>query len=229
MNLRFVFQIFLIATFASSCIGDDIIEDQIDPVVRILNPVDSIEINTNYSYNAAAFDQTGTRLNSPSLIWLSSDTNIISVDSVNGIAKAKALGTAMIEVQWQNNDQEYSDQNIVAVGNTTVQQASNRMGSLTTTSSYTLSGDFELEEVTGVLELSFASNYRASSSLPGLFVYLTNNPATTNGALEIGPAISFSGAHSYTLPTGTQIQDYQYVLFFCKPFNVKVGDGKFNN
>ena len=36
------------------------------------------------------------------------------------------------------------------------------------------------------LILSFAENYKTDDVLPGLYVYLTNNPNTINGALEIG-------------------------------------------
>ena len=57
------------------------------------------------------------------------------------------------------------------------------------------------------LELQFASNYTASSALPGLFIYLSNNANTNGDALEIGPVTDFSGAHSYTIPN-TGILDY---------------------
>ena len=104
-----------------------------------------------------------------------------------------------------------------------------RTGSLQTTSSYLLEGDFVLSEIDGILTLSFASNYKASTALPGLYVYLTNNPNTTSGAYEIGKVTDFNGVHTYTLPSSIGIMDYDYVLYFCKPFNVKVGDGQFDN
>jgi hypothetical protein len=99
---------------------------------------------------------------------------------------------------------------------------------LQTTSSYELKGDFVLKEEGGVLKLSFASNYQASTALPGLFIYLTNNPSTSSGAFEIGAVTEFEGAHSYDLPNSIDLMDYEYVLYFCKPFNAKVGDGQFN-
>lgn len=229
MSWRLAVSLFSITLFLSSCIGDDIVTDEVDPIVRILNPVDSIEINTTYSYEAAAFDNTGLRTNDPELRWTSTDPAILEIDALTGMAMAKQLGTCMVEVEWISGSDTSRDNNIVTVGNSTVQQSITRTGSLRTTSSYLLRGDFNLEENNGVLTLSLESNYAASSSLPGLYVYLTNNPATTSGALEVGPAISFSGAHTYTLPPGTGLNEYQYVLYFCKPFNVKVGDGKFDN
>ena len=85
-----------------------------------------------------------------------------------------------------------------------------------------------MKEEAGILKLSFADNYNASTALPGLYIYLTNNPSTNVGAYEIGAVTDFDGAHSYDLPNSISLMDYEYVLYFCKPFNVKVGDGQFN-
>ena len=35
----------------------------------------------------------------------------------------------------------------------------------------------------------------------------------------------FDGAHEYALPAGIGLLDYDYLLYYCKPFGVKVGDG----
>ena len=224
-----IVSVLIITTVLSSCIGDDLVKDSIEPEVRILNAVDSIKINSQYNFMAGAFDATGTRIDQPMLNWTSSDTSVLSINVQTGIASAKKLGTTLVEVSTHIDGTVYTDENIVSVGNTTVSQTTERSGSLQTTSSYTLTGDFVLRDENGTLKLFLAENYRASSSLPGLYVYLTNNPATSVGALEIGPAKSFNGAHTYTIPSGTGINDFQYVLYFCKPFNVKVGDGLLSN
>jgi len=59
-----------------------------------------------------------------------------------------------------------------------------------------------------------------------LYVYLTNNPSTTAGALEIGKVTVFEGTHIYTIEGDIPLNQYNYLLYFCKPFNVKVGDGE---
>ena len=46
-------------------------------------------------------------------------------------------------------------------------------------------------------------------------------------AFEIGRVATFSGVHSYTIPN-KGINDYNYIVYFCKPFNVKVGHGQIN-
>ena len=90
-----------------------------------------------------------------------------------------------------------------------------------------MTGHFTLSVNDDKLLIDIQDDYRASTALPGLFVYLTNNPNTTVGALEIGAVQVFSGAHSYELEN-VDINDYNYLLYFCKPFNVKVGDGEIN-
>ena len=100
------------------------------------------------------------------------------------------------------------------------------MCSINTTSSYALTGDFTItEDGNGGINLVFADNYNASTALPGLYVYLTNNPSTTTGSLELQKVQTFQGAHTYSIPN-VGVNDYSHVLYFCKPFNVKVGDGE---
>ena len=77
----------------------------------------------------------------------------------------------------------------------------------------------------GGVKLSLGEDYEADTSLPGLYIYLGNNPNSTADAFEIGPVTTFDGAHFYDLPT-IGIYDYNYVLYWCKPFGVKVGEGQ---
>ncbi len=73
-----------------------------------------------------------------------------------------------------------------------------KSGATVTTSSYVLTGDFTLSEIQNSknLDLQIAENYQASTSLPGLYLYLSNNPNSINGALEVRPVSTFNGAHA---------------------------------
>lgn len=213
--------------FLSSCIGDDIIEDRVDPVVRISNAIDTLKNGTSYQFEASFFNQVGKET-MIDLSWSSSDENIISISEM-GLANALQIGNALILVEGlAPSGEQVSAELLVEVGEETIVAVSERTGTLQTTSSYELKGDFVLKEEGGVLKLSFADNYVASTALPGLYIYLTNNPATSSGAFEIGAVTKFEGAHSYDLPSNIDLMDYEYVLYFCKPFNAKVGDGQFN-
>jgi len=99
-------------------------------------------------------------------------------------------------------------------------------GQIRTTSSYTLEGNFRYEHNGTQIILSIDDSYRASSSLPGLYLYLTNNPSSPEDGYEVGAVSVFSGAHSYSLPASIGLMDYKYLLYWCKPFRVKVGDAQ---
>ena len=209
-----------------SCVKDDIVQDEVDPVIRITNPLDTIGIGTTYLFLEEYLNNVGQK-EDVDVEWESSDTSIISIDQ-NGMAEAKVLGQAIITVT-SLTDPPVSATNEIVVGNSTVATTTpERTGSLTPASFYPLAGDFTLKDENGVATLALASNYEADTRLPGLYVYLSNNTASFSNALEIGKVVTFNGAHSYTLPAGTDINSYQYVLYFCKPFNVAVGDGMLN-
>lgn len=99
-------------------------------------------------------------------------------------------------------------------------------GQIRTTSSYILEGNFRYEHNGTQIILSLDDSYRASSSLPGLYLYLTNNPNSPEDGYEVGEVTVFAGAHSYNLPSSINLMDYKYLLYWCKPFRVKVGDAQ---
>ncbi len=221
--IRLQFFSFLLLLSLVGCIQDDFVADTIDPVLRITSSVDSISINSSFQFEAAYFNNVGVQT-AVDVSWSSSDETIISIDNL-GLAQAKALGQTLITASYDNGQTTISDVMVANVGQTTVSAPAERTGMISTTSSYALSGDFTLKEVGNNLVLEFESNYQASSALPGLYVYLTNNRNTIANAYEIGAVNIFNGKHSYTIPN-VGVNDYSYVLYFCKPFTVKVGDGK---
>jgi hypothetical protein len=87
---------------------------------------------------------------------------------------------------------------------------------------------------TGLLEFSdfralqFDNAFNTQSG-PDLYVYLAINfeaptaPGNTN--LELGELVSNSGAQSYDIPLGVELDDYDYVLIHCKSFNHWWGGG----
>ena len=148
--------------------------------------------------------------------------------SISSSGKVTAFnpGAAEITLEYQSGSITLSDSKTVGVGERTVITDTGASGILKSTSSYKLTGTFSVSEDGADLVVAFDEDYEASTALPGLFVYLSNNPNTISGAHEIQAVEIFKGAHSYTIPN-TAISEYQYVLYFCKPFNVKVGDGSF--
>ncbi|MGK0389869.1 MAG: hypothetical protein ACI94Y_002614 [Maribacter sp.] len=221
--MKQIFYILLVTIFIQSCIGDDFVLDGQDAELRILNAPDSIGINTDYLFEAMFLNNIGQTEN-VDIEWNSLNVNVISINN-SGMATALELGTAVIVASYDADTIVYTDSVSVAVGEETIVINEDRTGTINTTSTYALSGDFILSEEGSGVKLEFANNYNASTALPGLYVYLSNNANSVASAYEIGAVQVFSGTHSYTIPD-VALSDYDYVVYFCKPFSVKVGDGE---
>ncbi|MFT4535930.1 MAG: hypothetical protein ACJA1A_002830 [Saprospiraceae bacterium] len=220
-NLLFLFSI--ITLLFTSCIKDDINDDFVEPTIRITTTPDTIIVGSQFQFDFAYFNNVGQRENiNPT--WSSSNESLLMVDQ-SGLATAIVKGAVTITVSYTSAAVNTSESFEVNIGEVLVEVPTAKSGRIATTSSYVLEGDFEISEESGKLIISIAENYSASTSLPGLFVYLTNNISTTSNAYEIGAVETFSGAHTYEID-GIGINEYSHILYFCKPFNVKVGDGE---
>ena len=221
-----IFVTLLSVTFIS-CIGDDIVFDEVVETIRITNAPDTLALDSEYRFEYIYLDKTGNEGQAINVKWQSSDPEVIDI-SQDGNANALQSGRATIEVTALIDGVELLDQADVVVGQSTVLNNDSKSGTIKTTSSYVLEGSFTLQQTGNDLTLQIADDYRASSSLPGLVLYLTNNPNTIEGSLEISPVTVFNGAHEYLIEN-VDIEEYGYLLYFCKPFRVKVGDGKIND
>jgi len=213
----------------SACIGDDLVFDEVAEVLRITNAVDSLQVGTSYQFEITFLNNVGVASMLNDYEWSTSDPEVITIDE-NGLATAIAIGTASIRVSSTSaTGLVLEDQNDIVVSNSeTVVSTSGGEGKLVSSSSYVLTGTFALTKSGTGVTLSFEDDYEATDALPGLYIYLSNNPKSTSGALEIGAVTVFKGAHDYGIDD-VGVEDYSHVLYFCKPFSVKVGDGRIDN
>lgn len=212
-----------------SCIGEDIIDDQVDAAIKINNPLVSLAVGETYQFEATYTNNIGKEENKE-FIWTSSDNSIVSIDN-KGLATGIQTGEAILTVSTKENPSLTTTTTTLQITNETVVANQSRKGTIVSTSSYALKGNFTLDAIPNenIVKLSISNDYSASTALPGLHVYLTNNPNSINGAYEIGPVTVFSGAHFYNInDQEVQLNQYNYVLYWCKPFSVKVGEGKIN-
>lgn len=206
------------------CVGEDIVMDEVDPEVRITNAITNMQINSTWQFEYMYLNSAGMDATPDEVIWSTSDAFIATIDE-NGLARAQNYGAVSITLSATEGESE-TDTTITfqVTDDLTVVNQGVRTGSIQTTSSYVLTGDFEVSIDDGSLTIRFSSDYVADQNLPGLYVYLTNNPNSPAGGYEIGPVTVFDGAHSYTIP-GIDLFDYDYLFYYCKPFKVKVGHG----
>lgn len=222
--MKFVKNLWLCIAF-TACVGTDTVEDFVPEALEITNPLISLKIGDSYDLMYRYLNNVGME-EEAQVNWVSSNQNILEVDA-DGTLTALANGQSEISVILAEN-QQLMDKIVITASNETVLQTSGmKSGVIQTTSSYVLTGDFEVSDTSDGVQIAIADNYEASSALPGLYVYLTNNPSTVSGALEIGEVTVFSGAHTYNVTSeNLTVDTYAYLLYFCKPFNVKVGHGE---
>lgn len=217
----------LLGLSLTSCIQDDIIDDLVPEALQFTNPIDTIAFGETYQLETRFTNNIGQTEN-PSLQWWSSDDNILTVTNT-GLLTGVAKGSAQVFVALASNDLPdlIATLDIVVDEETTIVDVGQRSGAIQTTSSYVLTGDFTVVQDGMDLRIDFKENYEASRSLPGLYLYLTNNPNSVSGALEVGKVATFSGTHTYVIEN-LDIQEFDYLFYYCKPFRVKVGDGTIN-
>ena len=75
----FIF-ILITSTIVSSCIGEDIRQDEISEELRILNPIGSIVVSESYKFNTSFFNNIGEIDNSSTVVWSSSNEAVASID-----------------------------------------------------------------------------------------------------------------------------------------------------
>ena len=88
----------LLALILSGCIGDDIIEDFVEPTLRITTSADSIELNTTFQFEYAYLNNIGVQ-EQVDVTWTSSDNEVIEITN-SGLATAVGTGDADITVEY---------------------------------------------------------------------------------------------------------------------------------
>lgn len=93
---------------------------------------------------------------------------------------------------------------------------------------YEIEGDAILRTYDdGRLELSLTDDFDTPQG-PDVRIYL--NTSTSLGGIEIvdlSNANHFSGAYSVDVPSGVDIEDYDFIVFFCVAFNQSWASGEF--
>lgn len=220
--------LFLGLFLLQSCVGEDVLDDLIEERLVVINPVATLNPQESYQLSIRFFNNVGAEEFIP-VNYSSSEESVATISST-GLITTLAEGQTTINAQVTTPEgQELTDSFLLTVTNDQLEDAdpTEGFGTIRTTSSYILEGAFLIRELpeTGAVRIEIDESYRADTDLPGLYVYLTNNPSSIANALEIGPVEIFSGTHQYTI-ANTRLKDYNYLLYWCKPFEVKVGDAQ---
>lgn len=167
-----------------------------------------------------AYNFNGNRINDVTFNWNSSDESVLTVNS-SGTVKAISAGTAFVTAIINNISS--SPYRITVTGKV-------RTGSFekNPNQDHVVSGGAILKEnAYGTLKLEFDSTF-ASSGGPDIRVYLSVNQSISGNSFEVGTLKSTSGKQTYNISSSVNINDYDFVLIHCVPFNITFGWAKLN-
>ena len=217
------------ALLVFSCVKTDLVNDRVDPKIFISNPLISLKDGESHQFEVNYFNYVGKEIENPNVSWSSNNEAVLTITE-DGLATGVSSGMSTVTASLTTEEEALtiSNTNVVTVSlDETIETSVKFEGTIVTTSSYQLEGSYVLEvQDNDVLRLSLGDDYKADTSLPGLYVYLGNNPTSIANAYEIGAVTVFQGAHFYDLPESIGLYDYNYILYWCKPFGVKVGEGQ---
>ena len=192
-----------------------------DEELRIVVQTHSMEVGTQFQFEAQFFDRSGEV--DPTVVadWASSDPDIISINQ-NGLARALVLGEATISASANGKTSSV----LVSVFSDLTQTT--RSGSLEGRG-YNISGSFTLQVEDDQLILSF-EDASIDPNAPGPYFYLSNQEGSVTGGVNLGKSQdgTFSINVSEVAPE-TTINSYDYVIVWCEPFNVTLGLGPLSN
>ncbi len=219
--LPFVIFLFLI----TSCEKEDVIDDIVAENLRITSrTLDTLEVGDDFQFEAMFTNNVGIE-EEVNLTWGSQHTEIATIDANTGLATALMEGSTYISALYQSNNTLLKDSFLLVVGDTTVLfEEQTFTGSFT--GAYDIQGDFEVSQEGEGIIIKILSNYAHDGGAPGPYLYLTNNINSIAGAKEIGNVTAL-GSHTFNVAE-TSLFDYQYLLVWCKPFNIRIGYGKIN-
>jgi len=187
--------------------------------VEISATTNQIMVNETLQFTAVVKNLKDEVIPNPmNLQWSSSDPAVLSIDA-NGLATANGVGSADIQATVNNVSSNTS--------NVLVSQAmtSARTGTFSGRNGYRVNGRVTMQAKSGGgLELSFSSTFSTQNG-PGLYIYLGNND---RGGIQIQKLSQTSGSFKVDLPSSISIDDYDYVLIWCKPFSAAFGAAKLN-
>ena len=154
------------------------------------------------------------------LKWVSTDTSVLKVSgsgTVTAIGPGKAVVLLELDSVLSNPVNFTISQNI-------------RTGTFIPRpgSSYHVEGEVSIFiDDQGELQVMFRESFKTSSG-PGLGVYLSPTEQVTSASLRLGALQSVTGNQTYNVPSGSGINDFDWIIIHCEPFDVSFGYAQLN-
>ena len=188
-------------------------------LVEVTGAKSMLDLSESVNLTARALNAEGQEVSNVDITWESTDSSIASVSS-NGIVTGENTGSADIIASADQVTGSYP---------VTVGQTSERMGQFESLNGYQTSGSVKLTLGTDeAVDINLGDDFSADNG-PGLYVYLSNNRSSISGGVEIGELRSNKGADTYNVPADVTLDEYDFVLIYCRPFGVGFGSAELDN
>ena len=184
--------------------------------VVIKNDTNKLFKGEQYQFEAEVLNGFGVKINT-SVSWSSSDSSVLSISN-SGLADALSQGVANITATAEGVNSSPVQMAVLEGAN------GRRSGNFQDENGYSVSGSVEMRPASGNnFELSF-TNFNCQPG-PALYIYLGNS---TTAGIEIDELKQLTGDFVVPLPANIQLNDYQYVLIWCKSANAAFGSARLN-
>ena len=171
-------------------------------------------LNETTTLTAMAKNINGDIIPGVVITWETDSAEYASVNAASGFVTANGYGTSNITAVADGIRSNPAIVQIIRRGDFS---GSNSKGSA------------KLKVENGILTLETSSDFSVSTSPPDLRIYLGNNRNNVNGAVEVASLNQRSGAQSWNVASPVTIQDYRYVIVWCKQFGGTYGVADLGN
>ncbi len=202
-----------------------VIEDDNNAVARVTiqNAPSYLTIGSSVQLQAKVYNAANQELNGQQVSWSGSNAGVFQV-SASGVVTGLSAGAGAVTA---------SSAGISSLPVTIqVQPAGGlaRSGQFSGNSGYSVSGTATLQQDGDNLALTLGSDF-SSGNGPMLGVFLAKTAAgglSSQNSLKLGDLQKNTGMQVYSVPAGVKLNDYDYVVIYCIPFNVRFGTAKLN-
>ena len=181
-----------------------------------------VEVGESINLSAIVQDLAGVTLSEP-VSWSSSNPAVASVDAM-GTVEGLAEGITQITASAAGIDSPPLEITVSPIG------PDSRTGSFEGRGGYDVDGTVTLTEDGSGIRVDLGADFESSSGGAGLYVYLSSvdsGPLTGSNSFNAGMVSNLDGSSSYNAD-GVGINDFDYVVIYCEPFNLYFGIAELN-
>lgn len=189
--------------------------------VVIQGAQNTIGVGATLQLSARVYNAAGGELSAQIVSWSTTNAAVLPV-SGNGLVTGAGPGTASVTATADGIGSLPFVIQVIPAGGLS------RSGTFSGNMGYSVSGTATLEQNGSNLKLILGSDFQASSG-PQLGVFLAKNASgglNTQNSLKLGNLLQNSGIQEYAVPAGTDLDEYDYAVIYCIPFNVRFGTAK---